>query len=156
MIWWRSATHVAGLDPRSLKYDRPEVGERGLASSTPPSFASGWIESPGDDIANGGWRKARRSNYKEARIGKQSDGGMARPPLRLMRFLCLSFRSKATWGDLRLDRASSWEMIYGEWSKMIIRMMHDVNGYRVKIETVEASIIFATFSISFFYFQDLE
>lgn len=39
---------------------------------------------------------------------------------------------------------------------MIIRMMHDVNGYRVKIETVEASIIFATFSIFFFYFQDLD
>lgn len=54
-----------------------------------------------------GRRGGARRNYKEARIGKQSDGGMARPLLRLMRFLCLSFRSKATWGDLRLDRASS-------------------------------------------------
>lgn len=38
-----------------------------------------------------GRRGGARRNYKEARIGKQSDGGMARPPLRLMRFLCLSF-----------------------------------------------------------------
>lgn len=118
MIWWRSATHVARVS-RSLKYDRPEVGqiERDLASSTPPSFASGWIESLDDDIV---WRsKAQLQRGADRQtVGWRS----ASPPLRSMRFLCLSFRSKATWGDLRgsiEELGEEWFM--GNGSKMIIR-----------------------------------
>lgn len=108
MIWWRSATHVAGLDPRSLKYDRPEVGERGLASSTPPSFASGWIESPGDDIANGGWRKARRSKAQLQRgADRQTVGwwnGAAFSSFNALLVSFLSFQGHVGWFAARSSK----------------------------------------------------